>query len=273
MDFSSIFYSILVLGVLGFLFGILLGFASKKFEVKVDERVTKIREILPGANCGGCGYPGCDAYANALVYEGADISLCGVGGQNVAKQIGEILGAKVKPVEKKVAFVKCMGNCKNKKIQLNIPENKNCIEAKEFLKNNKSEGCNFGCFGLGSCKDACKFEAISIIDGIAKVDSSKCVACKACVSACPQNLIDIIKEDQKVIVSCNSNDSGKIVNQNCSVGCIGCKLCEKNGPNGAINVENNLAIIDYEKCTSCGICVSKCPKKAINLRKNNNEIF
>lgn len=166
-----------------------------------------------------------------------------------------------------------MGDCKNKKIQLNIPENKNCIEAKEFLKNNKSEGCNFGCFGLGSCKDACKFEAISIIDGIAKVDSSKCVACKACVSACPQNLIDIIKEDQKVIVSCNSNDSGKIVNQNCSVGCIGCKLCEKNCPNGAINVENNLAIIDYEKCTSCGICVSKCPKKAINLRKNNNEIF
>ncbi len=115
MDFSSIFYSILVLGVLGFLFGILLGFASKKFEVKVDDRVTKIRDILPGANCGGCGYPGCDAYANALVYEGADMSLCGVGGPNVAKQIGKILGAKVKPIEKKVAFVKCMGDCKNKK--------------------------------------------------------------------------------------------------------------------------------------------------------------
>lgn len=266
MDFSSILCSILVLGVLGLLFGILLGYASKKFEVKVDERIPKIREILPGANCGGCGYPGCDAYATAVVEEGADITLCGVGGSNVSKQIGEILGVEVKAVEKKVAFVKCMGDCNKKKIKLNIPTDKGCAGAKVFLESEDNQGCKYGCFGLGSCKEACKFGAISIVDGIAHIDSSKCVACKACVRACPQNLIDIIKDDQKIVVKCNSNDVGKVVNQNCTVGCIGCKICEKNCPNEAIKVENSLASIDYEKCNSCGVCASKCPKKTINLR-------
>lgn len=270
MDFSSIIYSILILGVLGLLFGILLGFASKKFEVKVDERIPKIREVLPGANCGGCGYPGCDAYATAVVEDGVDITLCGVGGTSISKKIGEILGVEVKATEKNFAFVKCKGDFKNKKIKLDIPTDISCIEAKVFLNDKEIDGCKYGCFGLGSCRDACKFGAISIRDGIAEVDPSKCVSCKACVKACPQNLIDIIKESQKITVKCNSNDNGKVVNQNCSAGCIGCKLCEKNCPNEAIKVENFLAKINYDKCAYCGICVEKCPKKVIKLRKNIN---
>ncbi|MGG5461693.1 RnfABCDGE type electron transport complex subunit B [Clostridium sp. B9] len=266
MDFSSILFSILILGILGLLFGILLGFASKKFEVQVDERIPKIRGVLPGANCGGCGYPGCDAYATAMVEDGADITLCGVGGPSVSKAIGEILGVKVKKVEKKVAYVKCNGDCNKKKIALDFPEGKSCDEAKEYISNNEVAGCQYGCFGLGKCAEACKFGAISIVDGLAKIDSSKCVACKACVKACPQNLIDIIKDDKKIIVKCNSRDSGKNVNQNCSVGCIGCKLCERNCPSEAIKINEFLATIDYEKCTSCGICKEKCPKKTINSR-------
>lgn len=270
MDFSSIFYSILVLGILGLIFGIVLGFASKKFEVKLDERIIKIREILPGANCGGCGYPGCDAYANALVEEGASATLCGVGGNDVSIKIGEILGKEITPLDKKedkVAFVKCMGNCENKKINFNLSEAKNCVEAKNLLKDKEYEGCSFSCFGLGSCKEACKFDAIIIENGIARIDSSKCVSCKACVNACPQNLIEIVSKEQKVIVACNSKDLGKVTNKNCAVGCIGCKICEKNCPSEAIKVSDNLAKIDYEKCTSCEICLNKCPKKTIILKK------
>lgn len=267
MDFSSILFSILILGILGLLFGILLGFASKKFEVKVDERIPRIREVLPGANCGGCGYPGCDAYATAIVEDGVDATLCGVGGPSVSKAIGKILGVEIKKVEKKVAYIKCNGDCTKKKVVLNIPEGIGCTEAKEYISNNEVSGCSYGCFGFGECAKVCKFGAITVVNGLAQIDSSKCVACKACVRVCPQNLIDIIKEEQKIIVKCNSKDAGKVVNENCSVGCIGCKICEKNCPTEAIKVDSFLASIDYEKCTSCGICKDKCPKKTINSRQ------
>lgn len=266
MDIVSIVSSILVLGVLGLVFGTLLGFASKKFEVEVDERIPKIKECLPGANCGGCGYPGCEAFATAVVEDGADATLCSVGGSKVAMAIGEIMGVEVEEVAKKTAFIMCNGDCNKRKIQFNTKTAQNCVQGKELMEADPSgSGCTHGCLGLGSCVSLCKFDALEIIDGLAKVSYDKCVNCGACIKACPMGLIESVEENKNVRVACNSKDMGKKVRENCSAGCIGCKICEKNCPNDAIHVVENLAKVDYEKCTACGICGTKCPTKVIKI--------
>lgn len=264
MDIISIIYSILTLGLLGFTFGMLLGYASKKFEVKVDERIIKIKDCLPGANCGGCGYPGCEAYATSVVEEGANVTLCSVGGSKVSQIIGDIMGVKVEVKKKRAAFIMCNGNCFNRKVPLDTSSVSNCTDGKNLIKSN-SIGCTFGCIGLGSCINVCKFNAIKIIDGIAKIDKEKCVNCGACIKVCPMGLIESIEDESQVRVACNSKDSGKIVRTNCISGCIGCKICEKNCPSDAIHVIENLAKIDYNKCTNCGVCSDKCPTKAITI--------
>ncbi|MPQ44176.1 RnfABCDGE type electron transport complex subunit B [Clostridium tarantellae] len=262
MGITSILYSIGILGVLGLVFGILLGIASKVFEVKVDERILKIKEILPGANCGGCGYPGCDAYATAIIDDGADATSCTVGGVIVAKKIGNILGIKIKDVEKKTAFISCNGNCNKRKEFPKYNEIKDCNLAKENIeKTNKT--CIYGCLGLGTCIKVCKFDALYIEDGIVKVKYEKCINCGACIKVCPMGLIKSVDISKKIRVACSSKDFGKAVKEKCSVGCIGCKLCEKNCMEGAIKVIDNIAKIDYKKCTNCGICFIKCPTKAI----------
>lgn len=258
----EIIYPALTLGGLGMIFGVLLGYASKKFEIQLDPKIVKIREVLPGANCGGCGFTGCDAYARAVVEEGASPTACSVGGAAVAKEIGIIIGVSVQAKEKKVAFVKCNGSCSNSKNRLQFDGCQNCQEALEMMKD-EAVGCKYSCFGLGSCFEACKFNAIIIEDGIARVDEEKCVNCKACIKACPQKLIESVPVTKAVRVRCNSLDAGKVVRQNCSVGCIGCKICEKNCEYDAIHVADNLAVIDYEKCFQCNVCATKCPTKAI----------
>lgn len=267
MNITSIIYSVLVLGCLGLIFGVLLGFASKKFEVEVDERIPKIKDILPGANCGGCGYPGCEAYATAVVEEGVDATLCSVGGPGVAQSIGDIMGVEVEAVEKKVAFVKCSGECSKRKVAPNTEGASNCHEAKKLMDEN-AQGCTYGCLGLATCVKVCKFDALDIVDGIAKVNNEKCVNCGACVKVCPMGLIESIPADKTVRVACNSKDIGKNVMASCTAGCVACKLCERNCPSDAIHVVDNIAKVDYEKCTTCAICVSKCPKKVI---KNHAE--
>lgn len=262
MNTTGILYAASSLGIIGLVFGVLLGYASKKFEVKVDERVPKVREVLPGANCGGCGYAGCDAYAKAVVEEGADVNCCGVGGPSVAKAIGDILGVKSSGVEKKIAFVRCGGDCSKSKDKYEYEGIIDCIEASQ-LPGAGPKGCEFGCLGLGSCIKVCKFDAIHIVDGIAIVDENKCTNCGACINICPKNLITSIPQKNKVRVKCNSKDAGKKVRENCSIGCIGCKICEKGCPSQAVFVSDNLAAIDYEKCTQCNICYEKCPTKAI----------
>lgn len=258
----AIVYAALSLGVLGLIFGVLLGFASKKFEVKVDEKIPKLRECLPGANCGGCGYAGCDAYAEAVVTEGAKGTLCSVGGTDVAEKIGEVLGVSLEVGEKMTAFVKCNGTCDKAKENFVYEGITSCLEA-AALQNKGGKACTYGCLGLASCVKVCEFGAIDIVDGIAKVNKDKCTNCGACINICPKGLIESVPVTKKVRVGCNSEDNGKLVRSNCSAGCIGCKICEKACPKGAISVNNNLAKVDYALCVNCKLCTKKCPTKAI----------
>ncbi|MBO6108661.1 MAG: RnfABCDGE type electron transport complex subunit B [Eubacterium sp.] len=260
--------SIILLAVLGILIGLLLGVAGKVFYVEVDERVTQVRECLPGNNCGGCGFPGCDGLADAIVAGTAPVNGCPVGGAPVAANIGKIMGVDAGASAKKVAFVKCAGTCdkaKNKYEYVGIPD----CRAAAAIPGAGGKACATGCLGLGSCVDVCQFDAIHVgDDGIAKVDREKCVACGKCVDTCPKHLIELIpykaeKFKTFYMVQCSSTDKGKDVMQVCEAGCIGCGICEKSCNFDAVHVENNIAHIDPEKCRGCGLCSMKCPKKVI----------
>ena len=271
MEIKEILFPVLSLGGLGLLFGLLLGFANDKFKVEVDERIPKVRECLPGANCGSCGFAGCDAYAEAVVNGEAKPNLCNPGGSSAASNISEILGISVEMGDPVVAYVHCNGTCNNAKTKSIYYGVKDCNMAMNTPgAGNKS--CEFGCLGFGSCVKACKFDALEIVDGVAKVNKDNCVACGACVNACPKGIISIVPKETKVLINCNSHSKGKEVMDACSVGCIGCGLCAKNCPKEAITMVNNLPVIDYSKCVNCGICANKCPKHCIeNLRKPVNK--
>lgn len=260
---NIIIFSVILLAVLGILIGLLLGVASKAFEVAVDERVVQVRECLPGNNCGGCGYPGCDGLAEAIVAGDAPVNACPVGGAPVAGKIGGILGVDAGESVRKVAYVKCAGTCELAANKYNYVGEMDCRRA-ATVPGGGDKACSFGCLGLGSCVEACQFDALSIVDGIAQVDREKCVACGKCVETCPNHVIDLIPYESAYEVQCNSKDKGKDVMAVCKAGCIGCSLCVKQCEFGAVTVENNLASIDGEKCQGCGKCAEKCPKKVIH---------
>lgn len=260
----SIVYSVVALAGLGLLFGILITFASKKFEVEKDDRVEKIIEVLPNANCGGCGYAGCSAYAQAVVDGKAQPDLCSVGNAETMAKIGEILGIEIEEKELMAAYVLCCGNADNTTVKYSYDGVKNCINGSRVAGGFKS--CTYACLGFGNCVDVCAFDAIHIVDGIAEVDADKCTGCGACVSACPKGLVKLLPKSAVYVVKCSSKDKGVDTKNNCKAGCIGCKICEKNCPADAIHVEDNRAVIDYTKCTSCGNCAEKCPKKVIVKR-------
>ncbi|NEZ47176.1 Fe-S cluster domain-containing protein [Clostridium niameyense] len=259
---NEILFPILSLGGLGLVFGVLLGYASKKFAVKVDPKVPLIRDCLPGANCGGCGFAGCDAYAQAVAEGTAKPNCCSVGGSEVAGKVAEIMGASVEDSEPLKAFVKCNGDCEKAKKRGNYYGDIDCQEA-SVLPGAGDKACSYGCLGYGSCVKACQFDAIHVKDGIAQVDPEKCVGCGACVKACPRSIIELKPLSSVVRVACNSKDTLKAVKDVCSVGCISCKLCERNCPKEAISFENNLPVVDKEKCVKCLICVKKCPTGAL----------
>ncbi len=258
---SQILTPILIIGGMGLLFGALLGIASRIFAVKTDERIPKILEVLPGANCGGCGFAGCNAYANALVKDGAQTNLCPVGGSEVATKVAEILGVEAKEPEKMAARVLCNGNLERAVQKYIYDGPADCHSAARLGGGRKL--CPNGCLGLGSCVEVCPFHAISVETGVAVVDPEKCVACGLCAAECPKQVIKILPVKSKYTVICSSLEKGKDARKACQVGCIGCGLCAKNCPKEAITVKNNLAVIDPEKCVNCGICVSKCPQHAI----------
>lgn len=265
---SEILIAMVILGVTGLAMGLFLAFASKKFEVKVDERVTKIIECLPGANCGGCGFPGCAGYADAVVNKGAKPNLCAPGGSSVSEEVAEIMGMKLEPStgDKIVAKVLCQGTTGNANTKYNFRgEIKTCAAANIYASGEKS--CSYACLGLGDCVKVCPVNAIKIKDGIANIDEEICVSCGACKNICPKGVIEMLPQKKLVTVKCSSKDKGVDARKNCKVACIGCGMCVKACPKDAITLENNLAKIDPEKCINCGLCELKCPTNAIiNLR-------
>ena len=252
-------------GVLGLILGVALGIFGKIFFVAVDEREVAVRECLPGNNCGGCGYAGCDGLAAAIAKGEAPINGCPVANAEAHAALGAIMGQEAGAVEKKVAFVKCSGTCDKTERKYNYYGINDCRKA-VMVPGQGDKLCSYGCLGFGSCVDACAFDAIHVVDGVAVVDKEKCVSCGKCVAACPKNLIEIVPYSAPVAVACSSLDKGKDVRVACKTGCIGCSICVKQCEFDAIHVENNLAKIDYSKCTGCGKCAEKCPQKVIVAR-------
>lgn len=256
---------VITLGGLGAVFGVGLSLASKAFAVEIDPKVDKIRELLPGANCGACGYPGCDGLAEAIAAGEAPVTACSVGGKPVADKIADSLGVNAGEMTKMVAKVKCNGDCDKSKDKYAYKGINDC-RAQNILSGG-SKACSYGCLGCGTCVEVCDFDALKIVNGIAVVDKEKCTSCQACMPVCPKGLIDLVPYEKDVAILCNSKDKGKAVKISCDVGCIGCGICAKNCPKEAITIENNLAVIDYDKCINCGICAKKCPTGAIEFTK------
>ncbi len=261
MDFSDVLIPIGIFAALGVVFGVLLAVASKIFAVKVDERVPQVLENLPGANCGGCGHSGCAALADAIVRGEAQPNACSVCSIEGARRIGEIMGIEVEDPIPLRAVVKCSGNCQTAKAKYHYAGAQDCIAAERLGGGDKE--CPNGCLGLGTCVSACKYDAIHVENGLARVDPEKCLGCGACAAICPKNIIRMVPVTSSYFVACRSVENGVITRKQCTVGCISCRICEKNCPTQAITVNDFVASIDQKACIGCGKCAEKCPRKII----------
>jgi electron transport complex protein RnfB len=263
--------SILGIGSLGLLFGASLAYASKKFAVEVDPKIEAILEKLPGANCGGCGYPGCSGYAEAVVKIGAQMTLCSPGGDAVVNDIADILGVTAAATgEKKVAVVQCRGNNEKAPKRFHYAGITNCQAAQILMGGDKA--CVYGCLGYGTCVESCPFGAMKMgDDGLPIVIEEKCTACGMCVSACPRGIMKLIPVSQKIFLGCVSQDKGKAVKQVCKVGCTACTLCAnpKTTPSGSIQMKGNLPEILNIKADDLANAVEKCPTKSFSVREIN----
>lgn len=262
---KTVLIAFAVLAVLGAVFGAILALAAKAFAVEKDPKEDAVLECLPGANCGGCGYPGCSGYAAAVAAGTAPVDACVVGKAPVAAQIAEIMGVESGEVVRKQAVVHCTG-CGTDVEKYRYQGLTDC-RAASLVPGKGALGCDFGCLGLGTCEKVCPFDAIHVKDGVAVVDEEKCVACGKCVAACPRGIISVepFKTKKHVTVPCSSKAKGAVVTKVCTNGCIGCGICAKSCPKEAITVVDNLARIDYDKCVGCGICASKCPRHLITV--------
>ena len=267
----DIVIAIVILGGLGLIFGLVLAAASKIFYVETDPRLDQLNECLPGANCGGCGYAGCGGYAEAVLNGEAPIGKCASGGNECASAMAKIMGVQAQEVTRKVALVRCSGAktydkdgnlVTGARIKAEYEGFKDCVAASK-VGGNGPLSCKFGCLGFGSCVKACKYDAISVVNGVAVVDEDKCVGCMSCAAACPRDLIVPVEPHRNVVIACASLAKGAVTTRGCTAGCIGCGLCKKICPHDAITVEHNLAVIDYSKCDNCGLCATVCPKHLI----------
>ena len=258
----TVLFSVVVLGLLALLFGAGLSYAEKVFYVEQDERAEKIRALLPGANCGGCSFIGCDDFAKAVAEGRASVSACAALGDAAQTEIAAVMNIKKTAANKKIAVVQCGGCDKNSKFLYKYEGQKSCLAASQ-LSYGGAKLCRFGCIGEGSCAAVCRFGAITVENSLAFVDKTKCVGCGVCVSACPKKIIALIPADQPVYVACSSTDDGKTVTAACEVGCISCGICKKACAPNAVTINERLAKISADKCADCGECVKKCPRKII----------
>ncbi len=259
---NAILIAVLVAAVLALLAGLILAVASVIFAVPKDETVEQLKEVLPGANCGACGYSGCEGYAAAMAHEGAAVGLCSPGGEEVAAATGAILG-KSGAVVQKAAVVHCAGCDGLTDKTARYHGLQSCAAATKFYGGDKS--CAFGCLGYGDCASACDRGAIAIENGIAVVDAALCGGCGDCVAACPKGLIAISSQPAAATVKCHNTDKGGVARKACKVACIGCMKCQKVCEAEAITVTSFLATIDPEKCPACGKCAEACPQGCIAI--------
>lgn len=262
ISITGIISAAVVVGLVGIFVGLFLGAAGIKFKVEVDEREEAVLSELPGNNCGGCGYAGCSGLAAAIVKGDAPVNACPVGGDAVGKRVAEIMGVESGSSERMTAFVQCQGDCEKVGTDYDYTGVKDC-RIMTFVPAGGPKTCGSGCLGYGSCVDACPFDAIHVINGVAVVDRDKCKACGKCVEACPRSLITLIPYKAGTAVACKSTDKGPVTMKSCRVGCIGCGICVKNCPEKAVEVKDFHAEIDADKCKNCGTCVEKCPRKSI----------
>ncbi len=261
---NNILIAVIIVSAIGLIAGLVLSIASVLMAVKTDEKVEKLRAELPGANCGACGYSGCDGYAEALAKGEAKPGACAPGGLEMNAKLGEILGASVEMAEPMVAVVKCNGTCDHVGNKMHYTGVSTCKAANMMYGGTLA--CSFGCLGFGDCEKACQYDAIKVVNGKATVDRSKCTACTACTRMCPKSIIEMMPREKVFAkVVCSNKDKGAVARKVCEVACIGCMKCVKVCPVDAITVENNLARIDPAKCIACGKCVEVCPAKCIVL--------
>jgi len=257
----SILFPAGVFAAMSLVFGVLLAYAAKVFEVKVDPKITEVRAALPGANCGACGFAGCDGLAVSIAAGRSKPDSCPVGGEATTVAVAQIMGVEMTNTVSYTARVACGGlnGCTRQKYQ--YEGMKSCTAAAAL--HNGPKACAFGCLGFGDCVAACPFGAITIVDGVAKIVEANCKSCEKCVAACPKKLITMVPRGKNYLVNCKSTQRGPVVKKNCDVGCIGCGICVKKCPSQAITMANNLAKIDPLLCTNCGECVKVCPTNAI----------
>ena len=262
----AIFLAFIVIAVLGLLLGLGLSFADSKLKVEKAEKLEQMEAIMPGANCGGCGFAGCSAYAEAVYKGEAEIGLCAPGGNALSEKMGEIMGVKVEEKEKMVAFVFCQGNPEVTGIDYDYRGMKDCNAASLLLSGPNS--CKAGCLHLGSCIAVCPAGAISKNEkGNIVVDREKCIGCGKCTRICPNGVTKMIPYSAKYVVACNNHEPGALVRKECKVGCIGCRLCQNKVESSPFVVEDNLSSVDYSKDMANGDkAVEICPQKCILKR-------